>query len=58
MISMRVPVRTEGGSATPVGSARTWGRNRLAILPGVTHYDMHDSAALAPIALTFLDSGK
>jgi len=30
-------------------------KNRLAILPGVTHYDMLDSAALVPTALPFLD---
>jgi hypothetical protein len=30
--------------------------NRLAILPGVTHYEMLDSAALVPTALPFLDA--
>jgi pimeloyl-ACP methyl ester carboxylesterase len=45
-----------GGGQRDAGWQREhMAKNRLAILPGVTHYDMLDSAALVPTALPFLD---
>ena len=46
-----------GGGQRDAGWQREhMAKNRLAILPGVTHYEMCDSPALAPTALTFLDA--
>lgn len=46
-----------GGGQRDAGWQREhMAKNRLAILPGVTHYDMLDSAALVPTALPFLDA--
>jgi len=45
-----------GGGLKDAGWQREhMSRNRLAILPNVTHYEMFASPALVPTALTFLD---
>jgi len=45
-----------GGGQRDAGWQREhMAKNRLAILPGVTHYEMLDSVALAPTVMPFLD---
>lgn len=45
-----------GGGLQDAGWQREhMAKNRLAILPDVTHYEMGDAAALAPTVLAFLD---
>jgi pimeloyl-ACP methyl ester carboxylesterase len=45
-----------GGKADPGWDGSDLGKARLAILPGVTHYNIFDSPALAPTVISFLDS--
>lgn len=47
--------RRDGGW---MGEGRPAGGHALAILPGLTHYDIFSSPLLAAAALSFLDSGR
>jgi hypothetical protein len=48
-----------GGGQRDAGWQReNMSKNRLAILPNVTHYDMCQSAALVPTVLPFIDDSQ
>ena len=54
--AVRTPFGRLGGGLKDAGWQReNMSKNRLAILPNVTHYEMFMSPALVPTALPFLN---
>jgi hypothetical protein len=53
-----LPGHARPASSKEAGEGRPKGGHALAILPGLTHYDMASSPLVAAVALDFLDAPK